>query len=94
MMQTLISYPNVLVLTETWFSPDYIDTLNTYSSFHLFRQNRRSGGVSALIKNTFVSRLINKFSFVDDDIELCTVETKINNLKFIMVGTYRLNERN
>ena len=94
MMQTPRSYPNVLVLTETWFSPDYTDTLCTYSSFHSFRPNRKSGGVSVLIKNTFESRLINEFSLVDDDIEVCTVEARMNNFKFIIVGVYRPNDGN
>ena len=85
-MQTPRSYPNVLlVLTETWFSPDYTDTLSTYYSFHSLRPNRRSGGMSVLIWSTFVSQFIDEFSFVDDDIEVCTVETKINKLEFIIV---------
>ena len=86
MIQTPRSYPNVLVLTERWFSPGYTDTLSAYSSFHSFRSNRRSGGVPVLIKTTFVSHFIDEFSFLDE------VETKINNLKFIIVGVYRPND--
>ena len=85
MMRTPRSYPNVLILTETWYLLDYTVILSTYSSFHSLKPNRRSGGVFVLIKNTFVSQLIDEFSFVDDDIEVCTVETKINKLEFIIV---------
>ena len=94
MMRTPRSYPNVLILTETWYLLDYTVILSTYSSFHSLKPNRRSGGVFVLIKNTFVSQLIDEFSFVDDDIEVCTVETNINNLKFIPVGVYRPNDGN
>ena len=50
MMQTPTPYPNVLVLTETLFTPDYNDTLSIYSSFQSLRQNRRSGGCLYLLK--------------------------------------------
>ena len=57
-------------------------------------QNLRSTGVSVLIKNTFVSQLVDESSFVNDDFEVSTVETKINNLKFTFVGVYRTNDGN
>ena len=69
MMQNPRSCPNELVLTETGFSKVYTETLNTYSSFHSFTPNQRFGGVYVLIKNVFVSRFINEFSFVNDNIE-------------------------
>ena len=47
-----------------------------------------------LIKNEFASQLIDEFLFVIDNIEVCTVETGIKNLKFIFVGVYRRNDGN
>ena len=50
--------------------------------------------MSVLIENTFESRLINEFSFVDDYIEVCTIEARMNNFEFIIVGLYRPNDGN
>ena len=94
MMRTPKSYPHILILAETWFSPDYFDTLASFTAFHSFRSTRKSSGVSVLIRNTFPSRLLSNLSFVDNDIEVCTVEVAIKHLKLIVIGVYRPNDGN
>ena len=41
--------PQVLVLTETWFSNNYATDIEGYDSFHTVRPSRRSGGVSIFV---------------------------------------------
>ena len=47
------NYPDVLNLTETWFSEDYSEGINGYNSFHFIRKDRRSGGVSLFYQTKF-----------------------------------------
>ena len=47
------NYPDVLNLTETWFSEDYSEGINGYNSFHTIRKDRRSGGVSLFYQTKF-----------------------------------------
>ena len=72
-MHNTKSYPHVLVLTEIWSAHDNDVVLNNYSTYNITRSNRRSGGVSVSIESCFSSRLIPDLSFVNDDIEVCTV---------------------
>ena len=52
------SKPHVLVLTETWFTKDYHQSIVNYNSYHTIRSSRASGGVSIFIIDDIKSRKI------------------------------------
>ena len=66
--------PKILVLTETWFTDLYQSDIKNYDSHHTIRSNRASGGVSVFIDCEYESKKINELSFVNDEIEVCTVQ--------------------
>ena len=83
------NYPDILNLTETWFTDSYSEGICGYDCFHTIRSDRRSGGVSLYIKSSFESRLVKELSYVSDSIEVCTVEVSCFGFNFILVGIYR-----
>ena len=71
--------PDVIALTESWLKPANSKFFNLYgyTAYHLTRTIKSGGGVSLLIKSHLTSELIDDFSFVTDDIEMCTTKLKV-----------------
>ena len=61
------SYPEIIVLTETWFTDEYTEELEGYTSNHTVR-DYRAGGVSIMIKNTISSHNLSSLSYASNDI--------------------------
>ena len=83
-----ISKPHVLVLTETWFTDDYHPSIVNYEAYHSIRSNR-SGGVSVYAINNLDSRKVDELSYVNENIEVCTIEINFPNEKLYVTGIYR-----
>ena len=84
--------PQIITLTETWFSPNYQDEIPGYNSYHIFRQNRRSGGVSVFIREDVEATKIDNLSFIAEHIEVCSVTINIANEKISFILLYRPHE--
>ena len=67
-------FPQILCLTETWFSLNSIVDLPNYNGFHVTRNEQLGGGVSFYVSDKFSSRYISELSFVNSTIEVCTIE--------------------
>ena len=92
LLESLCKFPHILVLSETWLSPENSDLsgLSGFKSFHTVRETTRGGGISIFVNNTFPCTKVDEFSFVDETIECCTVRVEINNACVIyIVGIYR-----
>jgi len=85
----LPSLPDVIVMSETWFGDDYVDMIGGYIGYHVFRQNRRGGGVSIFVNRKFRSRSITEQSFVEDDLEMCSVRITVGACEIVVIGVYR-----
>ena len=84
------SYPQILTLTETWFTGDFTEDLPGFTSFHSVRTDRRSGGVSVFIRSEYESKILSNYSYVNVNIEICSVEVKLGcNESFTILGIYR-----
>lgn len=81
--------PGILVLTETWFDESYVGEVSNYNSHHTIRPNQRSGGVSVYVSDEFNSTLIEKFSYANLNIEICTVRVSVSNESFFLLCIYR-----
>ena len=81
--------PHVLVLTETWFSPDFQCNIPNYTAYHTVRSDRRSGGSSVYVHNTINSRKLSNFCVINNSIEICSVEILINREPMHIVAVYR-----
>ena len=56
--------PQIIILTETWFSNENAWNLEGYASYHTIRPNRRSGGVSDYVNNNLASNKLQIYAFV------------------------------
>ena len=83
------SKPHVLVLTETWFTKDYHQSIINYKSYHTIRSSRASGGVSIFIIDDIKSRKIDEICYANENIEVCSVEICLPNEKLYVMGIYR-----
>ena len=93
-MALIENYPQFIVLTETWFKPNYCSDIENYNAFHVTRPNRRSGGVSVFIRNDFHAKKIEAYCYVNTHIEICTVELELPNEFFFLFSIYRPHEGN
>ena len=82
------SFPEVMVLTETWFYENNCQEIDGYSSFHVTRPTR-SGGVSVYVKSSFNSEILNTLSRCDETIEICTVKIRISGTILYLLAVYR-----
>ena len=83
------SRPHVMVFSETWFFEDSKAEINSYDSHHTIRNDRRSGGVSLYVSNSLRSFKIDELSYINDDIEICSVEVVNSNESLTFIGIYR-----
>ena len=90
-MVSLQRTPDILVLTETWLTPEDKNSINIngYYSFNIVRENRQHRGVSIFVRQHVDCTLLDQFSFINDDIEMCTISMKLNNKTHIIYGIYR-----
>ena len=83
------SMPDIITLTETWFKEYDTQEIPGYKSYHVYRSERRSGGVSIYVKESVCSFKIDNFSYVNSNLEICTVCIYLNNVKHFIFGIYR-----
>ena len=80
---------HALILTETWFTDTYQNSIVNFKSYHTIRSNQQSGGVSVYIDDSMKSRIIQDLSYCNIDIEICTVELHVNGELLYVIGIYR-----
>lgn len=89
-LNSLGRVPDIIILTETWFSPTFTDDLDGFNSYHSYRQTGRGGGVSVYINSTLDGRIILKSTLCNEIIELCHIEILLGeNIKVIVYSIYR-----
>ena len=82
-------FPNILHFSETWFNEQNVEEIGGFSSYHTFRSVGRSGGSSIYVKSEIPSKKIDRLCISNLDIEVCTIEAKIETTVFIIIGIYR-----
>ena len=93
-MDSVALKPNILVLSETWFSEDTVTDIDGYTGYHVFRDDRRAGGVSVYVKSNISSVCVSELSYVRDVIEINTIRiTLCNRTDVCIIGIYRPPER-
>jgi len=86
--------PDVIVLTETWFSPgNCVGELLGYSAHHVYRTDRRGGGVSVFARKVYGNILIPRWTYIGDNLEICTVKIIVSDKHLIIHGVYRPPDR-
>jgi len=85
--------PDILVLTETWFSGNYVEDIYGYRAHHIFRDLKRGGGVSIYIKECYKGTLIPEYSYVGENFEICSCVVSIGMRRLVIHGIYRPPDR-
>ena len=76
--------PDILALSETWLNDNSkVDIyLEGYNSFHVVREPNKHGGVSIFIRDYLIPENIEKFTYLNAVIEICTISFTINNVTY------------
>jgi len=85
--------PVVIVLTETWFGEDNVSELNGYNGHHVYRSDRRGGGVSIFVSVGIVCNSVNRLCYIGNNMEICTVNLGIRGIDLTVLGVYRPPDR-
>ena len=92
MFSKLKKVPDVLGISETWLSENNIQlaNINGFKGYHLTRKRVLDhGGVTCFVRDSLDSELLEQFSFINDDIELCTVKIKVKEEYYLVSVVYR-----
>jgi len=92
-LEQLSVKPDIVVLTETWFSPSYTDELYGYRAHHVYRKDRRGGGVSVFVRENYECSLLPQFSYVGDNLEVCSCVLSVGRKRLVVHGIYRPPDR-
>ena len=78
-----------ILLTETWLTEedDNIFNIPGYNCFNLYRNNY-GGGLKLYLKNSINARLLKDFTFMNDLLEIITVEVMFGNNRAVFSGLY------
>ncbi len=79
--------PHVIALTETWLKDtnQHHYHLDGYSTYHSLRMNKEHGGVSLLINSDIHSEPIHQHTFVNETMEICSVQLNLRTNLIISV---------
>ena len=83
--------PDVIALSETFLDSNSVTnfSLDNYQCFHSIREANKRGGVSVLVKDNIHAELIDDLSFVNPEIEICTIRIKAGSNEYIISSIYR-----
>ena len=82
--------PSIFCLTETRFSASTLQNISGYDSFHTLRNtDTPSGGISIFVKENLKATKIDKLSYCNNTIEVCTVEFDFGKQHVFVLGIYR-----
>lgn len=80
---------NVIILTETRFLEGAGRGIDGYDGYHSGRVTGLGGGVSVYCDSKLLVNYLPRLSFVNDDIELCTVGVDIGKRRIFIIALYR-----
>ena len=88
---TFKKQPDIIAISESFLNSNTIDSLNlpNYQGFHSIRCLGKRGGASIFIRNNFTSDINPEFSYINSEIEICTVSVQISNNKYNISCIYR-----
>ena len=99
---SLAHVPDVIALSETWLKSknSKFHRIEGFTAYHLPRSNKKGGGVSILVKSHLHADLIDDYSFINEDIEICTIKMRVNcdlsklSKNFVISCVYRPSSKN
>lgn len=85
----MFSYFSFILLTETWLDSDFSDAFNIpgFYKYDLCRNNY-GGGLRLFIRDGIKASLLSDFTFINDFMEVLTIECNSNSIKYIILLVY------
>ena len=82
--------PDIICLSETWLdtSNEMYAKIDGFIAYNVIRESPR-GGVSIFVRDSIKSNFIPQFSFVRDELEICTITVTFNNTDYTISAIYR-----
>jgi len=88
-LQTVDFHFHIFCFTETWFASEECSLgLEGYQAHHTVREGR-GGGVSIYCCTAINSDKLEDLSFVNEDIEICTIRAVTKQFNIIVIAVYR-----
>ena len=83
--------PDIIAVSESFLDSNSISNfyLPNYIGFHSVRDNQKRGGVSIFTRDYLNADLIEEFSFIHPEIEICTIKIKIGSTNYTVAAIYR-----
>lgn len=93
-LKSLPKLPDILSISETWLNSTSatLHEIHGFKSYHTHRPGGR-GGVAIYINSSIPSKQLNEYCFCDENVELCTVSIKFNNLSYTISSLYRPHDK-
>lgn len=89
-LNTLNVHVDVVILSETWFGVDGVQSVVGYRDYHSCRTDKRGGGVSLYVSNHLKSKINSDLTFNSHIAEFCSVDiSTLSQQKFNVTGFYR-----
>ena len=86
---SFISYFTCIILTETWltYERDNVFDIHGFHCVNLYRNNV-GGGIKIYLKNSVQCEVLNRYTFVNNLMEMLTIELVICNHKYLLTTIY------
>jgi len=90
-LATLNHQFDIIALSETWLNKNNTDIIGfpNYSQVHIYRENKKGGGVSLLIKETIHYHELENLSIVSEILECIFIELEMERRNIIVGCLYR-----
>ena len=82
--------PDIIILTETWFSDCFTGSIDGFTGFHCMRRGKRGGGVSIFVKLSLSAKITEQKNEISPLFELLVLKFVIcNSFSFQLIALYR-----
>ena len=89
-----ISYPDIIIITESWLSPDteFLFCLPNYKAYFCSRLVKKGGGIIVFVKDLHKSNLIDLVNKEGGDVQALGIKVRPCNFEnFLLIATYSPN---
>ena len=90
-ISTLKHQPDIIAISESFLDSNSVSKfhLPNYVGYHSARALQKRGGVSVFVRDYLSADLIEKFSYIHTEIEICTIKLKIRDTNYSISAIYR-----
>ena len=90
-ISSLMHQPDVIAVSESFLDSNSSShfSLPNYVGYHSTREVQKRGGVSIFVRDYLITDLIEDFSYIHAEIEICTIRLKLAKTSYTISAIYR-----